>query len=267
MGEKVEKDFMNIESEHIKTERKKGVGIIIFNRPLVLNTLDTQMLQALGNSLAELEKDDVIRAIIITGERNFCAGANIKKMKDINPVEAEAFARLGHKVCNQIETMGKPVIAAVNGYALGGGCEIALACDIRIASEGAKLGQPEVNLGLIPGIGGTQRLSRFVGIGKAKELILTGAIIDAKEAESIGLVNRVVKEAELMEKAEEMAYAMAQKSPIAIKMAKTLINENPEIGKGLEREITLFTQCFTTQDHLEGINAFLEKRKPKFKGI
>ena len=258
---------MNIESERVKTERKKGVGIIIFNRPMALNTLDTQMLQELGDSLSALEKDEQVRAIIITGERNFCAGANLKKMKEINPSEAEAFARLGHKVCNQIETMGKPVIAAVNGYALGGGCELALACDIRIASEGAKLGQPEVSLGIIPGIGGTQRLTRLVGIGKAKELILMGAIVEAREAEALGLVNRVVKETELMEESEEMAQTMAKKSPIALKMAKTLINEGQEIERGLEKEITLFTQCFTTQDHLEGINAFLEKRKPVFKGL
>lgn len=258
---------MNIESERIKTERKKGVGIIIFNRPMALNTLDIQMLQELGDSLAELEKDEQIRAIIITGERNFCAGANLKKMKEINPSEAEAFARVGHKVCNQIEMMGKPVIAAVNGYALGGGCELAIACDLRIASEGAKLGQPEVSIGIIPGIGGTQRLRRLVGIGKAKELILTGAIIEAREAEAIGLINRVVKETELLEKAEEMAQTLARKSPIALKMAKMLINEEQEMERGLEKEIACFARCFTTQDHLEGINAFLEKRKPVFKGV
>ncbi|HAB52713.1 MAG TPA: hypothetical protein DCE80_11190, partial [Ignavibacteriales bacterium] len=179
----------------------------------------------------------------------------------------EAFCRWGHKVFDQLEGMGKPVIAAVNGFALGGGCELAIACDIRIAGESAKFGQPEVNLGLIPGFGSTQRLSRLVGIGKAKEMILTGKIIDAKEAESIGLVNRVVKDEELMIVAEEMAQVIAQKPPIAVKMAKTLINENQEIKEGLEKEINLFAQCFATQDRLEGINAFLEKRKPEFKGI
>jgi enoyl-CoA hydratase len=162
--------------------------------------------------------------------------------------------------------MGKPVIAAMTGFALGGGCELALACDIRIAGESAKFGQPEVNLGLIPGFGGTQRLSRLVGIGKAKEMILTGEIINAKEAGSIGLVNRVVKDEELMTKAEEMAMTIAQKGPIAVKMAKKLINENQGIEKGLEKEIALFAQCFATQDRVEGINAFLEKRKPIFKG-
>ena len=163
--------------------------------------------------------------------------------------------------------MGKPVIAAITGFALGGGCELALACDIRIAGESAKLGQPEVNLGLIPGFGGTQRLSRLVGIARAKEMILTGKIINAKEAASIGLVNRVVKDEELMIAVEEMAQVIAQKAPIAVKMAKKLINENQEIKEGLEKEIDFFVQCFATQDRLEGINAFLEKRKPEFKGI
>jgi len=163
--------------------------------------------------------------------------------------------------------MGKPVIAAIAGYALGGGCELALACDIRIAGESAKFGQPEVNLGLIPGFGGTQRLSRLVGVGKAKEMIFTGEIIDAKEAESIGLVNRVEKDEELMAKAEEMATIIAQKAPVAVKMVKKLINENQEIKKGLEKEIAFFVQCFATQDCMEGINAFVEKGKPRFKGV
>lgn len=168
---------------------------------------------------------------------------------------------------NQIENMGKPVIAAINGFALGGGCELAIACDIRLAGESAKFGQPEVNLGLIPGFGGTQRLSRLVGVGKAKEMILTGEIISAKEAASIGLVNRVVKDEELMAKAEELAMFISLKGPIAVKMAKALINENQGIEKGLEKEINFFAQCFATQDRLDGINAFLEKRKPRFKGV
>lgn len=150
---------------------------------------------------------------------------------------------------------------------MGGGCELALACDIRIAEESAKFGQPEVNLGLIPGFGGTQRLSRLIGIGKAKEMIFTGEIIDAKEAESIGLVNRVEKDEELMAKAEEMVQVIAQKVPVAVKMVKALINENQEIKEGHEKEIDFFVRCFTTQDRLKGINAFLGKRKPPFKGI
>jgi enoyl-CoA hydratase len=162
--------------------------------------------------------------------------------------------------------MGKPVIAAVNGYALGGGCELAMACDIRIASENAKFGQPEINLGLIPGFGGTQRLSRLVGIGRAKELIFTGRIIDAKEAQDIGLVNKVVREEELLDRSKEMALVLAQKSPLILKVAKNLINRNHDIKKALEMEIMDFSECFASEDHMEGIKAFLEKRKPEFKG-
>ncbi len=258
---------MNTGNEHIKVEKKKEIGIITLNRPEARNALNRKMIQELGDSLAGLENDPQIRSIIITGNKDFCAGADIKEMNAIKPEEIETFCKWGHKVFDQLENMGKPVIAAINGFALGGGCELALACDIRIAGEGAKFGQPEVNLGLIPGFGGTQRLSRLVGIGKAKEMILTGDIINAKEASSIGLVNKVVKDEELLVKAEEMATIIAQKAPVAVKMAKTLINENQEIKKGLEKELEFFARCFTTQDRLEGINAFLEKRTPKFKGI
>ena len=258
---------MTTGNEHIKVEKKKEIGIITLNRPEARNALNRKMLQELGDAFTGLENDPQIRSIIITGNKDFCAGADIKEMHAIKPEEIEAFCRWGHKVFDQLEGMGKPVIAAMTGFALGGGCELALACDIRIAGESAKFGQPEVNLGLIPGFGGTQRLSRLVGIAKAKEMILTGKIIDVKEAESIGLVNRVVKDEELMIAAEEMAQVIAQKGPIAVKMAKALINENQEIDKGLEKEINLFSQCFSTQDRLEGINAFLEKRKPEFKDI
>ncbi len=266
MVEKAERDFMSTGNEYIKAEKKKEIGIILFNRPEAMNILDTKMLQELGDFLTELENDEQIRAIIITGGKNFCAGANIKELKEKHPEEAEAFSRLGHKVCNQVENMEKPVIAAVNGYALGGGCELALACDIRIAGKSAKFGLPELNLGLIPGFGGTQRLSRLVGIGKAKEIILTGKIIDAKEGESIGLVNKVVRDEELMREVEEVSLVLAQRSPITVKIAKGLINKNQEIKRGLEMEIVSFSECFETQDHIEGINAFLEKRKPVFKG-
>jgi len=206
------------------------------------------------------------KVIIITGTDNFCSGANIKELMEKHPVEAEIFSRLGHKVFNHIENMEKPVIAAVNGYALGGGCELAMAADIRIASESAKFGQPEVNLGLIPGFGGTQRLSRLVGIGRAKELIFTGRIIDAKEAQDIGLVNKVVREEELLERSKEMALVLAEKSPLILKIAKNLINSNYDIKKGLEMEIMDFSEVFASEDHMEGIKAFLEKRKPKFRG-
>jgi len=258
---------MSTGNEHIKVKKKKEIGIITLNRPEARNALNRKMLHELGDALTELENDLQIRVIIIAGNKDFCAGADIKEMNAIKPEEIETFCRWGHKVFDQLEGMGKPVIAAITGFALGGGCELALACDIRIAGESTQFGQPEVNLGLIPGFGGTQRLSRLIGVAKAKEMILTGKIIDAKEAESIGLVNGVVKDEELMIAAEEMAQVIAQKAPIAVKMAKKLINENQEIIKGLEKEIEFFARCFATQDRLEGINAFLEKRKPKFKGI
>ncbi|HAM52471.1 MAG TPA: crotonase [Nitrospiraceae bacterium] len=241
--------------------------MITFNKPRALNIMNTRMLQELGDSLAQIGKDITIRAVIITGGRNFSAGADIKELKEKDPKKAEIFSRLGHTICAQIEVIEKPVIAAVEGYALGGGCEITLACDIRIAGENAKFGQPELNLGLIPGFGGTQRLAKLVGIVKAKEIILTGRIIKAEEAESIGLVNRVVRDEEVMERAEEIALVIAEKSPLAVKKVKRLLNDNQSIGRGLETEIASFSDCFATEDHLEGINAFLEKRTPKFKGL
>jgi enoyl-CoA hydratase len=261
------RDFMSTGNEHIRVEKKEEIGILILNKPEAMNLLDTKTLDDLGSWLTELENDKQIKVIIISGDKNFCAGADIKEMKDKHPREAEAFSRLGQKVLTLIENMDKPVIAAVKRYALGGGCELALACDIRIASESAKFGHPEVNLGLIPGFGGTQRLTRLVGPGKAKEMILTGRFIDAKEAFSIGLVNIVVKDYMLMEEAMNIARVIAEKSPVAIKMAKNLINKTKEINRGLEMEVVSFSMCFASQDHMEGINAFLEKRKPIFKGI
>jgi enoyl-CoA hydratase len=256
---------MNTGNEYIKVEKKNEIGIITFNRPEVKNIMDTKMLQELERSLTVLEKDDGIRALIITGDKNFSAGADIKELKEKHPEEAEVFSRLGHKICNHVENMEKPVIAAVSGYALGAGCEIALSCDIRVAGMSSKFGQPEVNLGLIPGFGGTQRLARLVGIGRAKELILSGRIIDATEAGSIGLANSVVDDDKLLVKAEEMGQILAQKSPLVMKIAKNLINQ--DLKNGLEKEIFSFSECFGSQDHIEGINAFLEKRKPVFRGF
>ncbi|CAG0952739.1 MAG: enoyl-CoA hydratase-related protein [Candidatus Methanoperedens sp.] len=267
MEEKAGKDFMNTGSEHILVEKRKEVGIITLKKSDGLNILDSTMLHDLGDFLNELEKDETIRVLIITGVKNFSAGANIKEMKEFNPVEAKTFSDFGNRLFNQVENLEKPIIAAISGYAFGGGCELALACDIRISSADAKFGQPEVNLGLIPGFGATRRLPRLVGIGKAKEMILTGRTIDSKEAEAIGLVNKVVQEEELMEKSLEVANIIAQKGPVAVKLAKKLINENQEIKEGLEREIVSFSECFNTRDHREGINAFLEKRKPVFKGV
>ncbi len=253
-------------TDEIKLEKKNEIGIIILNKP-PLNLLDAKMLRRLDRSLDDLENDGEIRVVIITGEKNFCAGADLKELKEMHPDEALVFSRLGHKVCSHIENLEKPVIAAINGYAFGGGCEIALACDLRIAVEGTKLGLPETNLGIIPGFGGTQRLTRLAGIGRAKEMILTGRSVDAKEALSIGLVNAVVRDEELMGKADEAAAILSKKSPITLKIIKSLINRNLNLRKGLEMEMVSFSECFASEDHMEGINAFLEKRKPVFKGV
>ncbi|MGO9612529.1 MAG: enoyl-CoA hydratase/isomerase family protein [Dissulfurispiraceae bacterium] len=251
----------------ISVDKREDIGVIVLESPESLNYLDSAALEKLGGLLTDLGKDRQVKVLIITGKGHFCAGADLREMKGKDTKKAEIFSRLGHSVCDSIEHMDKPVIAALRGFTLGAGCEIALACDMRIASESAKLGQPEFNLGLIPGFGGTQRLARLVGIGKAKELILTGRIINAKDAAIIGLVNSVVGDEELLEKVEETARVIAQKSPIALKLAKKLINENQRIGKELEREIEFFSSCFDTQDHIEGIKAFFEKRPPNFKGI
>jgi enoyl-CoA hydratase len=253
--------------ERIRIEKKEGIGTITFGRPQSLNVLDTLSLMNLRDVLSDLARDDAIRVLVITGDIHFCAGADIRELSDKDVDSAQVFAELGHSVCNRIEKMHKPVIAAVSGYALGAGCEIALACDMRIASAGAKFGQPEVALGLIPGFGGTQRLTRLVGMGASKEIILTGRIIDAAEAHSIGLVNAVVRDEQLLDKAWEMARLLVQKSPAAIKLAKRLINEHHGIGGELEMEIAFFADCFATEDHREGISAFLEKRPPRFKGV
>jgi enoyl-CoA hydratase len=253
--------------DSIRVEKKRAVAIVVFDRPESLNVMDSAALGRLGDVLGVLEKDRAIRSIVITGTGHFSAGADVRELKGKDPEEAEIFSRLGQGICNLIEGMGKPVIAAVSGYALGGGCEIALACDMRIAGESAKFGQPEVNLGIIPGFGGTQRLARLVGMGRAKELILTGRIIDAKEAERIGLVSRLVKDGELAERAGELGESLSYKSPAALGMAKALINKQQEIGNGLGMETASFAECFASKDHNEGIAAFLEKRKPHFRGI
>ena len=224
----------------------------------------------LRDRLRELAGDPEIRAVVLTGagDRAFAAGADIKEMEAMTVSEAQAWGELGHEAGRLLETMPKPTIAAVNGFALGGGCELALACDVRHASENAKLGQPEVNIGIVPGWGGTQRLARAVGIGIAKELVYTGRIVDAEEALHIGLVNAVFPREELMEKALELARALAAKSPLVLAAAKELLNRSlqGDLDEGLRDEARRFAELFASEDQKEGMRAFVEKREPRFTG-
>lgn len=256
-----------MEYKNIIVEIKDNMGLIKMNRPEAMNALNSQTLGELKEAVSQLKDDDSVRVIVITGEgKAFVAGADIAEMKDMTKEQAEEFSRAGQKVFNKIAKIKKPVIAAVNGFALGGGCELAMACDIRIASEKAKLGQPEVNLGVIPGFAGTQRLSRLVGAAKAKELIFTADMVDAQTALSIGLVNQVVPMEQLMEVCTEMAKKIASKGPKAVKLAKKVINEGVEekLEKGSEYETEEFGECFASGEAKEGMSAFLEKRKPNW---
>jgi len=257
--------------ENLLVERKGAVGIITINRPKSLNALSRATVAELAAAIEELNADDAIRAIILTGagEKAFVAGADIGEFNSLRSAEEAAeYARAGQAVLNRIERLPKPVIAAINGYALGGGCELAMACDIRIAADTARLGQPEINLGIIPGYGGTQRLTRLVGKGTAKLLVLSGDQISAQEAQRIGLVDVVVPAAELMPKALELAGKLASKAPVALRLCKQAINEGAEgtLASGLDHEAALFGVVFDTEDRVEGVSAFLEKRKAAWKG-
>ncbi|KGG80734.1 crotonase [Caloranaerobacter azorensis H53214] len=254
--------------ENLLLKKEGNICILTINRPKALNALNSKVLEELSDAVDQIENDKDIHVVIITGEgKAFVAGADILEMKDMTSETARKFAKQGLEVFRKIELMEKVVIAAVNGFALGGGCELAMCCDIRIASEKAKFGQPEVGLGITPGFAGTQRLSRLVGIAKAKELIFTGDMIDANEAERIGLVNKVVKADELMNTAIELAKKIASKGQIAVKYSKIAINRGFEtdIETGMEIERNLFSLCFATYDQKEGMTAFIEKRKPEFK--
>ncbi|TCO67647.1 short-chain-enoyl-CoA hydratase [Caldanaerobacter subterraneus] len=259
-----------MEYKNIEVKIEKGIATITISRPKALNALNTETLEELENVLEVLQNDDGVKVIVITGagEKAFVAGADISEMKDMSVFEAKKFAELGQKVFRKIELMKKPVIAAVNGYALGGGCELALACDIRIASRNAKFGQPEVGLGIIPGFGGTQRLPRIVGVSKAKEFIYTGDMIDAEEALRIGLISKVVEQDKILEEAYGIAKKIMSKGLVAVSLAKEAINKSLEvdIDSGMEYEANAFALCFGTQDQKEGMAAFLEKRAPKFEG-
>jgi enoyl-CoA hydratase len=257
-----------MEFKNIIIEIKEKVGIVKINRPDALNALNTETLSELRKAMHALSLDNEnVRVILLTGEgKAFVAGADISEMKGMSALQAREFSKLGQGVFNFIATQEKPVIAAINGFALGGGCELVLACDIRVASDKAKFGQPEVNLGVIPGFAGTQRLSRLVGVAKAKELIFTGDMIDVQTAHSIGLVNRVVPANQLMTICMDLANKIASKGPSAVKLAKTVINKGiqADLSTGTSYEAEAFGLCFATGEPKEGMSAFLEKRKPNW---
>lgn len=259
-----------MESRNLLYEKRDGIATITINRPQALNAMNKETIPEFLSRLEDAEKDENVRVLVITGagEKAFCAGLDLKTVKGITVIEAVEMSRLGQKLTLAIEELGKPVIAAINGYALGGGLELAMACDIRIASENARIGQTEVNVGLIPGWGGTQRLPRLVGKGTAKELIFTGKMIDAKTAERIGLINKVVPPEKLRSAVEELAKVIMSKPPIAIRLAKELINSSIETdqGAGLVHEAEAFGILSSTEDYREGVSAFIEKRKPEYKG-
>lgn len=257
-----------MELKHLLFEKSNNIATVRFNRPKALNALNSEVLKELDEIIDFIAQDEDIYVTIFTGEgKAFIAGADIAEMVNLNAEEGRRFGLLGQRIFRKLELMEKPAIAAVNGFALGGGCEFCMACDIRIASEKAKFGQPEVNLGITPGFAGTQRLTRLVGIGKAKELIFTGDMIDAKEAERIGLVNKVVEHEKLMDEAMNLARKICEKAQLAIRYSKLAINKgcDVDLDSGNEVEANYFGLCFATEDQKEGMNAFLEKRKAEFK--
>lgn len=259
-----------MEYQYLLFSKEGGIGTVTVNRPDVLNALSHSVYAELYGLFKEIEEDSEVHVVIITGsgEKAFVAGADIATMQPLNSTDVRGFINIARKAFDQIYSLSKPVIAAINGFALGGGCELAMCCDLRIASENAKFGQPEIGLGIIPGAGGTQRLSRLVGVTKAKELVYTGDIIDAHAAYSIGLINKVVSPNDLMSEANALARKMATKSSVILSLAKRAINSGMDVdlSSGLDLEAECFALCFSTEDQKEGMTAFLKKRKPVFNG-
>ncbi|MCD6432344.1 enoyl-CoA hydratase/isomerase family protein [Candidatus Bathyarchaeota archaeon] len=256
--------------QYVIYEKSERIATITLNRPDALNAFNKDVVEEILKALEDAKNDEKIRVVILTGagEKAFSAGADIKTMKGFDALKARELSLMGEKLCTAIENFEKPVIAAINGYALGGGLEVAMACDLRIASDKAKMGQTEINIGLIPGWGGTQRLTRLIGKTKAKELVFTGKMIDAKTAERLGLVNMVVPADQFMETVRKFAMELAEKAPVALRIAKALINKGADMS--LDAAIALEREGFgvvgSTEDLQEGVSAFIEKRKPVFKG-
>ena len=252
---------------YILTEKKDFVCTLTINRPESLNALNTDVLKALEKAVDDADGDEAVRVVVITGAgRAFVAGADIEEMADLGMGEGRAFGKTGQRLFRRIEKMEKPTIASVNGFALGGGCELALSCDMRIASDQAVFGQPEVGLGITPGFSGTQRLPRRIGTAKAKEMIFTGRMIDAYEADRIGLINKIAEPGKLMDEAKALAESCIKNAPVALRYAKACIDRGmqTDIDTGISIENELFAMCFATEDQKEGMKAFLEKRKPVF---
>jgi enoyl-CoA hydratase len=259
-----------MEYKNIIVSVEQEIGMLTINRPKVLNALNMETLREIQAGVQEIRDHAGLRVLIITGagEKAFVAGADIQEMSQMNSIEALNFSRLGHFTLKMIQDLDRPVIAAVNGFALGGGTEIALACDFIYASENARLGLPEATLGVFPGFGGTQRLPRLIGKGKAKELIYTGKMITAQEAFQMGIVNRVVAPATLMEETKKVASQIAGNGPVGVKLAKMVVDNgfNMDLTEACSLESFAFSLSFSTQDQKEGMQAFLEKRKPNYQG-
>jgi enoyl-CoA hydratase len=256
--------------ETLIVEQEGAVARVVLNRPKVLNALNRRLIAELAQVIDALRNDKAVRVVILTGagEKAFAAGADINELAALTPVEAVDYARRGQRVFRDLEQLGKPVIAAVNGFALGGGCELAMACTLRLAAESARFGQPEVNLGIIPGYGGTQRLTRLVGKGRALDLVLTGRMVGAAEALSLGLVNQVVPDAALAEATGKLAGTLMEKGPLALRFAMQAVHAGLEMAldDALDQEAHLFGLTVVTDDMKEGTAAFLAKRKPDFRG-